>query len=125
MGTISAPWLAAQTGAEDGRDLARLLAALPEGAVGVDLDPGALVVNGFSPLEAVEALGPRILHVHARDGVRDLARKRGLEVPLGRGSVDFPALLACSKSWAIAAISRWPAINRTTPPMSSARRSGI
>jgi sugar phosphate isomerase/epimerase len=57
------------------------------------LDPGNLILHGYSPLEAVQALGPNILHVHARDGVRDLARGRGLEVPVGRGSADFPALL--------------------------------
>jgi sugar phosphate isomerase/epimerase len=85
--------LAAQTGTESGADLARLLDALPEGGIGADLDPGTLIVHGFSPLEAAEALGAKILHVHARDGVRDLARGRGLEVPLGRGSADFPALL--------------------------------
>jgi sugar phosphate isomerase/epimerase len=85
--------LAAQTGTESGADLARLLDALPEGGLGADLDPGNLIAHGFSPLEAVESLGPKILHVHARDGVRDLARGRGLEVPLGRGSADFPALL--------------------------------
>jgi sugar phosphate isomerase/epimerase len=85
--------LAAQTGSESGADLAGLIAALPEGGLGVDLNPGNLVVNGFSPLEAVESLGPHILHVHATDGVRDLARGRGLEVPLGRGTADFPALL--------------------------------
>jgi sugar phosphate isomerase/epimerase len=85
--------LAAQTGTESGADLARLIAALPEGGLGVDLDPGNLIIHGFSPLEAVESLGPHILHVHARDGVRDLARGRGLEVPLGRGTADFPALL--------------------------------
>jgi sugar phosphate isomerase/epimerase len=86
-------WLAAQSGAESGPDLQRLIAALPDGALGVDLDPGALIVNGFSPLETIGAVGRSILHVHARDGVRDLARKRGLEVPLGRGSADFPAIL--------------------------------
>jgi sugar phosphate isomerase/epimerase len=85
--------LAAQTGSESGPDLARLLAAIPSRGVGVDLDPGNLIINGFSPLEAVEALGDHILHVHARDAVRDLARGRGLEVQLGRGSADFPALL--------------------------------
>lgn len=85
--------LAAQTGSESGTDLARLLAALPTQGIGVDLDPGNLIINGFSPREAVEALGTAIVHVHARDGVRDLARGRGLEVPLGRGSADFPALL--------------------------------
>ena len=85
--------LTAQTGTESGADLARLLDALPPQAVGADLDPGNLIINGFSPLETVEALGPRILHVHARDAVRDLSRGRGLEVPLGRGRRRFPALL--------------------------------
>jgi sugar phosphate isomerase/epimerase len=85
--------LAAQTGTESGADLARLRAALPTGSIGIDLDPGNLIVNGFSPLEAVETLGSEIVYVHARDGVRDLARGRGLEVPLSRGSADFPALL--------------------------------
>lgn len=89
---IGAP-LAAQTGSESGPDLARLIAALPAQGICVDLDPGNLIINGFSPLEAAKALGPHIRHVHARDGVRDLARGRGLEVPLGRGSADFPALL--------------------------------
>jgi sugar phosphate isomerase/epimerase len=91
--------LAAQTGSESGADLGRLLDALPPNAIGVDLDPGNLIVNDFSPLEAVESLGARILHVHARDGVRDLARGRGLEVPLGRGSVDFPALLGALENF--------------------------
>jgi sugar phosphate isomerase/epimerase len=85
--------LAAQTGHCSGADLARLIAALPDGSIGVDLDPGQLIVNGFSAQEAAELIGPHIMHVHATDGVRDLARGRGLEVPLGRGSVDFPALL--------------------------------
>lgn len=85
--------LAAQTGSESGPQLAALLGDLPPHGIGVDLDPGNLILQGFSPLEAVQALGPRILHVHARDGVRDLARRRGIEVPLGRGSADFPALL--------------------------------
>jgi sugar phosphate isomerase/epimerase len=85
--------LAAQTGSESGADLARLLAALPECGIGIDLDPGKLIINGLSPLEAIAELGPNILHVHARDAVRDRTRGRGLEVPLGRGSADFPALL--------------------------------
>jgi sugar phosphate isomerase/epimerase len=84
--------LAADTGTESGADMARLLAALPTGAVGVNLNPGNLLVNGFSPSEAVAVLGDHILHVHATDGVRDRGQGRGVEVPLGRGSVDFPAL---------------------------------
>jgi sugar phosphate isomerase/epimerase len=85
--------LAAQTGAESGPDLARLITALPGGSLGVDLDPGALLVNGFSPQETVDALGQHILHVHATDGVRDLSRGRGTEVALGRGTADWPNLL--------------------------------
>lgn len=85
--------LAAETGSESGPHLARLLAALPEGLIGVTLDPGNLIINNHSPLEAVAALGSRILHVHAKDAVRDLAQGRGVEVPLGRGAGDFPALL--------------------------------
>jgi sugar phosphate isomerase/epimerase len=86
-------WLAAETGSEDGVDLAALLAALPPGTIGVTFDPGNLVVNGHSVRTALQTLAPYILHVHAKDGVRDLAQGRGLEVPLGRGSVDFPELL--------------------------------
>ncbi len=85
--------LAAQTGSESGADLARLIAALPAGSLGIDFDPASLIVNGFSPQEAVDALGPHILHVHATDAVRDLSRGRGTEVALGRGMADFPNLL--------------------------------
>ena len=81
--------LAAETGSEDGADLARLLAGLPSGGIGVNFDPGNLIINGFSPREALAALGRDVLHVHAKDAVRDLAQGRGLETPLGRGSADI------------------------------------
>src|SRR5690606_19715700 len=73
---------AARTGSENAADLLRLIRALPEGAIGVDLDPGRLIVNGFSAQEAAISLGPYIMHVHANDGVRDLAVGRGMEVQL-------------------------------------------
>jgi sugar phosphate isomerase/epimerase len=69
------------------------LESLTEGTLLVNLDPGNLIINGFSPLEAVDAPGPHIAHVHAKDAVRDLAQGRGLEVALGRGSADFPNVL--------------------------------
>jgi sugar phosphate isomerase/epimerase len=86
--------LAAETGAESGEHLGRLIDALPDGSLAVDFNPGNLIVNGFSPLDALSVLGPHVRHAHAKDGVRDLARGRGGEVELGRGSVDFPFLLA-------------------------------
>lgn len=85
--------LVARTGSEPGADLAWLLDALPAGGVGVDFDPGGLILGGFSPSQAIAALGPKVLYVHARDSVRDLAAGRGAVVPLGRGSADFPELV--------------------------------
>ena len=90
----SGAMLAADTGSESGEDLARLLAALPSGSIGVNFNPGRLLINGFSAQNAVKALGNSILHIHAQDGVRDLSQGRGLEVPLGSGSAEFPELLA-------------------------------
>jgi len=84
--------LAARTGAESGETLAALIAALPGGAIGIDLDPGGLIVNGFSAHDAVVALAAHVSLVHARDAVHDLAQGRGVEVPLGEGSVDFPEM---------------------------------
>ena len=85
--------LAAETGQESGPDLAKLLAALAPGAIGVDFDPGNLIVGGYSPQEALEALGQSILHVHLSDARRDTAWGRGRLVGLGEGTADLPALL--------------------------------
>lgn len=85
--------LAARTGAESGEDLATMIAALPQGSLGVDFDPGRLIVNAHSVKDAAMALGQNVLHVRATDGVRDLALGRGTQTPLGQGAVDFPELL--------------------------------
>lgn len=84
--------LCAETGSESGEDLLRLIKALPEGAIGVNLDPGNLIINGYSAIDAATLLGRHVMHIHAKDGVRDVAQGRGLEVPLGRGSSEFPVL---------------------------------
>jgi len=85
--------LAAETSAADGPQLARLLADLPEGAIVVDLNPGALLQNGFSPLDAIDAVGPSIHLVHATDAHGGVSSRPGEPALLGRGEVDFPALL--------------------------------
>jgi sugar phosphate isomerase/epimerase len=86
-------FLAAETGSESGEELAKFMARLPPGSIGVDLNPGNLVLQGHSPREAVRALAPHVMHVHATDATRDLALARGFEVPLGQGSADLPELL--------------------------------
>ncbi len=85
--------LAAETGTESGADLLKLIESLPPGSIGVDFNPANLIVHGFDPREAATKLGAYVLHVHATDGTRDVAAGRGIEVPLGRGSAEFPELL--------------------------------
>jgi sugar phosphate isomerase/epimerase len=86
-------FLAAETGPDSPADVARLLAALPTASLGVDLDPGALVLGGHSPEEAVTALGSSILHVQLTDARRDSPWQQGRFVPLGQGTVDLSAVL--------------------------------
>lgn len=85
--------LAAETGTESGADLLKLIDSLPPGSIGVDFNPANLIMHGFDPREAAQKLGAHVLHVHATDGTRDVAAGRGIEVPLGRGSAEFPELL--------------------------------
>jgi sugar phosphate isomerase/epimerase len=85
--------LAAETGTESGADLLKLIESLPPASLGVDFNPANLIVHGFDPREAANALGAHVMHVHATDGTRDVAAGRGIEVPLGRGSAEFPELL--------------------------------
>ena len=89
----SGAWLAAQSGTESGETLKGLIDSLPPMSLGVDFDPGDLLINGFSPTESMNHVAASVLHFRARDAVRDLAQGRGLEVQLGRGSIEWAALL--------------------------------
>ncbi len=86
-------WLVARTGSEEGATLKGLIDALPVHSIGVDFDPGDFVINGFSPTEAMKILGEHVMSFRARDAVQDLSLGRGVEVQLGRGSVDWASLL--------------------------------
>lgn len=86
-------FLAAETGTESGKDLATLLDAIPDTFVPVALNPGQLIINRFRVDEAINALASRISIVHAVDGVVDLAAGRGVSVPVGEGTADFPSML--------------------------------
>ena len=104
--------LAIETGPETAPTLLAFLKDT-NGGVGVNLDPANFVmVTGQDPVEAVRMLGKYIVHTHAKDGnllVRGNpeyiyravhpvpAEAEGVqyfeEVPLGTGSVPFPAYL--------------------------------
>jgi sugar phosphate isomerase/epimerase len=86
-------FLVAETGQESGQQLAKLLAALAPGAIGVAFNPGEMIVHGYSPEEACAELGQSILHVHLTDAVQETGWGSGRMVELGRGSADIPALL--------------------------------
>lgn len=101
---------AVETGPETSETLGRFLDSLHSRGVRVNLDPANLVmVTGDDPVRAVYRLKDYIVHTHAKDGVmlrkgnpESIYRMPGAapsdggefrEVPLGKGSVDFPAYL--------------------------------
>ena len=93
-GTRVGTLLAAETGSEPGESLARLLQTDQNAFVAAALNPGKLIINRFDVEAATRALADRIRIVIASDGVVDLAAGRGIEVQLGQGTADYPAILA-------------------------------
>ncbi len=101
---------AVETGPEEAATLKGFLDGLHSKGVAVNFDPANLVmVTGDDPVRAVHTLKDYIVHTHAKDGVRlyfrDPEEVYGIvdspivvspsfeEVPLGKGSVDFPGWL--------------------------------
>ena len=104
---------AIETGPETSANLKGFLDALGSTGVAVNLDPANLrMVTGDDPVQAVFNLQKYIVHTHAKDGNKladalpeyiygvlhpipeEIANKKLFEeVPLGTGSVDFPAYL--------------------------------
>jgi sugar phosphate isomerase/epimerase len=85
--------LALETGLESGEVLARFLARLDTGGLGVNYDPANLLLGGFDPYESARALHGRIVHAHAKDARVASASRAGQEVPLGHGDLDWMRLL--------------------------------
>lgn len=85
--------LACETGSEPVDHLVNMLEGLTEKAIGIAFNPGNLIINNFYSEDSIATCAGHTLTVIARDGVRDLARGRGIEVPLGRGSAEFPQIL--------------------------------
>ncbi|MCM2373804.1 sugar phosphate isomerase/epimerase family protein [Aporhodopirellula aestuarii] len=86
-------FFAAETGTEPGEHLARLIDMSSEAYIAVALNPGQLIINRHSVSDAVAALKDRIRIVNAVDGVLDLSAGRGIAVPVGQGTADFPSLI--------------------------------
>lgn len=71
----------------------QLLNSLTAGFVGVDFDPAAFVLAGENPISALRTLHKNVLHVVARDALRDVDGT-GIETQLGRGQVEWDEFMA-------------------------------
>lgn len=74
-------------------DLKELISKITEGLVGINFDPAVFAMCGRDAVAAFRELHQHVLHVTARDGVRDIDGS-GQEVVLGRGDVDWSELIA-------------------------------
>jgi len=84
---------ALETGQETAEELLGFLGQVDRSNVRINFDPANLILYGTGrPLEALEAVGDYVVHVHVKDGIAPAAREQlGQEVPLGEGQVDIPA----------------------------------
>ena len=73
--------------------LLELMREITEGPVGINFDPATFVLAGQNPSEALARFQEFLVHFLVRDGVRDIDGG-GLEVPVGRGEVQWEEILA-------------------------------
>lgn len=85
-----------ESGQETPVTLLRTIQDLGQQNVGINLDPANLLMYGkANPVDALEVFGRYVYDVHAKDGEYPTdGRNLGVEKPMGKGAVDFPALIA-------------------------------
>ena len=101
--------LAITPGSESPEVLSRLIENVTEGPMGINFDPAVFVMSGHDPVEALRTLHEVVVHVQIRDALGDVDGG-GLEVPLGRGEVEWGELLAVLDE---AAFRGWLTVDRT------------
>jgi L-ribulose-5-phosphate 3-epimerase len=85
-----------ETGQETPITLVRAIQDVGLDNQGVNFDLANLILYGkANPVDAIELLGPYIQGIHAKDGLWPTnPRELGQEVPIGKGKVDFPRIIA-------------------------------
>jgi sugar phosphate isomerase/epimerase len=85
-----------ETGQEPAPVLAQFLRDVDRPNLGVNFDTANFLLYGTDdPMQALDQLGPWVRGVHCKDGLWPRqAGQLGAEVPIGRGQVPFPALIA-------------------------------
>ena len=73
--------------------LLKLVESVTGGLVGIDFDPASFITANQNPIKALRTLYKHVLHVQARDAIRDIDGS-GQEMPVGRGEVDWEELVA-------------------------------
>lgn len=98
------------TGREPAESMLEVLNDVTAGPIGVNVDTAASVMAGRDPAAAIKTLHPFLGHVRVRDGLSE-SDGAGVEVPVGRGEVDWENVLA---SLAEAGYTGWLTPDRTT-----------
>jgi L-ribulose-5-phosphate 3-epimerase len=85
-----------ETGQETPITLVRAIRDVGLDNQGVNFDLANLILYGkANPVDAIEILGPYVQGIHAKDGLWPTnPRQLGEEVPIGKGKVDFPRIMA-------------------------------
>lgn len=85
-----------ETGQETPITLVRAMNDVGLDNQGVNFDLANLILYGkANPVDAMEILGPYVQGIHAKDGLWPTnPRELGEEVPIGKGKVDFPRIIA-------------------------------
>jgi len=85
-----------ETGQETPITLVRAIQDVGMDNQGVNFDLANLILYGkANPVDAIEILGPYVQGIHAKDGLWPTNPKDlGEEVPIGKGKVDFPRIIA-------------------------------
>src|SRR5882724_2035547 len=85
-----------ETGQETPITLVRAIRDVGLDNQGVNFDLANLILYGkANPIDAIELLGPYVQGIHAKDGLWPTNPKElGEEVPIGKGKVDFPRIIA-------------------------------
>jgi len=89
-----------ETGQETPITLVRAIQDVGLDNQGVNFDLANLILYGkANPVDAIELLGPFVQGIHAKDGLWPTNPKElGEEVPIGKGKVDFPRIIARLKA---------------------------
>ena len=85
-----------ETGQETPVTLLRAIGDIGTGNLGINLDPANLILYGKgNPVDALDVFGQYVMDIHGKDGCYPTdGNSLGKEMPIGKGKVNFPALIA-------------------------------